>query len=74
MSAKSTGYDKAPLLILHEDFSKDPRGALVVLEERIAAARALLVNHYQAVERVYRGALNALKQRIQGVYNSGRKL
>ena len=74
MSAKSTGYSTAPQLLLHEDFSRDPRGALVVLEERIAKARNLLVNHYKAVERVYRNALLALKQRVQGVYNSGRKL
>jgi hypothetical protein len=74
MSAKSTGYGTPPKLLLHEDFSRDPRGALVVLEERIAKARNLLVNHYKAVERIYRSALLALKQRVQGVYNSGRKL
>jgi len=74
LNAKGTEYGAPPKLILHEDFSKDPRGALVVLEERIAKARTMLVNHFQAVERVYRGALLALRQRIQGVYNSGRKL
>jgi hypothetical protein len=66
---KNAGYGVQPKLVLSDIFTTDARGALVVLEEIIKEARALLSNHYLAVEKVYRGALNQLKESRMGTLN-----
>lgn len=54
------GYRSAPHLELNPIFRNHEAGALVALEEIIADARKLLADHYFEVEKVYRGALNAI--------------
>lgn len=68
MIPKNAGYGNPPTLVLSDTFATDPRGATVVLEEIIKESRNLLANHYLAVEKVYRGALTSLKERVEGVY------
>jgi hypothetical protein len=70
LSAKSAGYRAAPFLELDERFRTHERGALVALEEVIKEARGLISNHFLAVEKVYRGALNALVKQTVGNYVS----
>jgi hypothetical protein len=51
---------------LNEKYSKDPRGALVVLEEEIQVMRRLIAKHYFDVEKVYRTALEQLSYTRRG--------
>jgi hypothetical protein len=66
---KHAGYGVQPKLVLSDIFTTDSRGAMIVLEEIIKEARALLSNHYLAVEKVYRGALSQLKESRMGTLN-----
>ena len=67
---KKTGYGQAPELLLAPEFESDERGALVLLEDYIKDARQKLAAHYIAVEKVYYGALQNLRERAQGRYVS----
>ena len=67
---KKTSYGQAPELLLAPEFESDERGALVLLEEYIKDARQKLAAHYLAVEKVYYGALQNLRERAQGRYVS----
>jgi hypothetical protein len=67
---RKTSYGQMPTLELAPEFETDERGAMVFLEERIKEARGKIAAHYLAVEQVYSGALNNMRQRAQGRYVS----
>lgn len=70
---RKTSYGQMPTLELTPEFETDERGAMVFLEERIKEARGKISAHYLAVEQVYTGALQNMRQRAQGRYVSPTK-
>ena len=66
-------FGQMPTLELTPEFETDERGAMVFLEECIKEARGKISAHYLAVEQVYSGALQNMRQRAQGRYISPTK-
>ena len=52
------------ILKLHPTFLTNSQGSRVVLKDRIQEARRLIAAHFVEVERVYRGALEALSKTV----------
>ena len=67
ITPKSRGFSVAPEWQLNPAFVTDARGTKIVLESLIKEARTKLANHYLAVEKIYRGALDKIKGFAEGV-------
>jgi hypothetical protein len=67
ITPKSRGFSVAPEWQLNPAFVADARGTKIVLESLIKEARTKLANHYLAVEKIYRGALDKIKGFAEGV-------